>query len=252
MVVSRSHRVRSALALIVLIGACSIDARLLSRRSAPIQAEAGAGGSSGSDAGAAGSGTAGTSDGGSTAQAPTNNADAGASSGKGECPDLDRNGIRDCEETLVKNSTFERDDSEWQLESPQVSSWDEHGSGDRAGSLLISNADTLKLSTATQCVRIQADERYLMSAETSVEAPADSGFSQLHARFYDTKDCSGNTSGFGVSGQVGVARAWTTLSGLVTAPSGSQSLLIRLVVARRSPEDAVFARFDNVLLRHVE
>ena len=237
------NRARSALALLVLV-ACSVDTRVLSRYSAPIQADA--------DAGAAGSGGDAVSEGGGGSALVPTNGEAGASSGNAECPDLDGNGIRDCQETLIKNPTFERDDSEWQLESPLVSAWDEHGSGDRAGSLRIMNTETLKLSTATQCVRIAGGERYLMSAETSVEALPDAGFSQLHARFYDSKDCTGNASGFGVSGQVGLERAWTTLSGLVTAPSGAQSLLVRLVVARRSPEDAVSARFDNVLLRHVD
>ena len=244
------NRARSAWALLFLVGACSVDTRVLSRRSAPIQAEAGAGGSGALKSSAAGIGGDGMS-GGGTGHVPAS-AEAGATSGKGDCPDLDRNGIPDCQETLIKNATFERDDSEWQLESPLVSAWDEDGSGARAGSLRITNADTFRLSTATQCVRIQGGERYLMSAETSVEAAPDSGFSQLHARFYDSRNCSGNASGFGVSGQVGLDRRWTTLSGLLSAPVGSQSLLIRLLVARRSPEDAVSARFDNVLLRHID
>lgn len=256
-----------ALPLLGVLVACSLDVRELKP-----QATLGDGGASDSNAGngasgpsaRAGSSAGGSSnDAGSTSQGGRNTAGtAGAPSSLVEgCPDLDENGVGDCEETLAKNAAFASDVSDWEPELDAIVAWNEanatsdHPSGSalvRAEGVVESTIPGSALRDVSQCVSVSGKQLVAVYANAFVPTGQDeAGRAEIDVFFFESADCSGSLSASFVTPQPldgGVDR-WMSLKAGQVSSDSTRSALVKLAVLKPFKAASFEARFDNVLIR---
>ncbi|MBC8132627.1 MAG: hypothetical protein H7X95_06570 [Deltaproteobacteria bacterium] len=187
--------------------------------------------------------------------------DAGvaATGGRHECPDLDRNGVLDCKESLVINSDFRTGVEGWTPELDMRQGFASSGSDGlpASGAIAVINAsqsDTALGSTmggAKQCLPATGPTTYDIFLQTLV-APNPDGLTSSGAafQFFPLADCSGVPSGTFMLPLADVnLTGWRVLQGRMAIPAGTRSLLVRLVVLKPFKQAATQALFDNVLVK---
>ncbi len=216
----------------------------------------GTGGSTGA-AGANGAGGSGSSASGGTGN---RGGAAGASVASSPCPDLDANGVPDCQETLVQNPGFDSAPTGWKSEPGSSASWtSQDGRGNSSsGAIAVVNSDTNPVDApygtttagAFQCLAVTPGACYQVDAQASIP----SGQASVAAGFvldeHATSDCSQPPVTSFVSPQISNAGAWQTISGTTTrVPLGVGSVAVRLVAVKPLAQPSAQALFDNVLVR---
>ena len=242
-----------------LSSGCSACFNLTATTSCPSGAAgangAGGGGGSTGAAGASGAGGSGsTVGGGSGGRGGT----AGASAPP--CPDLDANGVPDCQETLVQNPGFDSAPTGWKAEPGSSTSWtSQDGRGNVSpGAVAVVNSDTnpadapygTTTAGAFQCLTVTPGACYQVDAQASIP----SGQASVAAGFvldeHATGDCSQAPVTSFVSPQIASPGAWQTISGTTTrVPLGVGSVAVRLVAVKPLAQPSAEALFDNVLVR---
>jgi hypothetical protein len=213
---------------------------------------------------------AGTGDGGGTGGGQT---DAGADATEGaptegpptemaltSCPDLDLNGTPDCQEDLLLNGTFALDGAAWISEFAAQQAFDSHDASAAiwSGSLAVTNSSVdatdgdWNMTGSNQCVAVSAGGTYVVYAQSFIVTATSGTMAKAGAglRFFNTANCSGAASGAGyLAPLVVTAASWVTLQGMAMAPTGAQSVAVRLLVQKPYNQAATTARFDNVLFK---
>ncbi|MGC4090116.1 MAG: hypothetical protein QM756_19980 [Polyangiaceae bacterium] len=247
-------------------------------RSASGSGGAAAGGKAATSGGSGGASSGGVSSGGASSGGASNggasnggvssggNGSGGSSGGLGSggalwaCADLDANKTPDCNETLVKDATFESpfnpSQSNWKVDAGAVAAWDalDAGAGAPSGSLLLTNQSStgtdLTQVGAAQCISVSAGKPYSAFAQSYAQASAGGVFARLSLTYFSNSGCTGAASSLVVAPLEGTTNGWRVLSlSRVAAPSGATSALVRLEVLKLPTSPSVNVRFDNVLVR---
>lgn len=260
--------------------ACPVDERELEGLSIGVsgssgQAGAGNGGENdGGDGNSGSSGQGGSSQGG-TGGTGTQGGDAGMSAQGGSagsaglaaagggpptrCPDLDVNGVLDCDETIAINPDFDSDVLPWIGETNIVVDWqdrDAHGITS-SGALSVENQTDVdqsgsSLLAARQCVSVLGDTVYNFAVEVLVPAESVNAQGGMILFFYDGAACTGNLADTPLTSNFVNASEWTVAQKTYLTPASAESVMVRLVSQKmfRDPPTKVF--YDNVLVRKVE
>ena len=175
------------------------------------------------------------------------------------CPDLDANGVLDCEESLLSNPDFAAGVVGWKPEPNMMATFDARDafgfSG--SGSIAVTNSaqstgSDLIMGGAVQCVSTPGminltfyGQAFLASQGTGPGTTMGAAFD-----FYPAGDCYGSSTGattimFSDSSVSG----WRMLQGTVSQFVGTRSLAVRLVVTKPPAQPATQALFDNILIR---
>lgn len=223
------------------------------------QLEPGAGGESGSgEAQGASGGTGGTTGGtgGGTGGTSAVGAGTGGSAGfMGHCPDLDGNGVSDCDETVITNAAFDTDASGWTSETNVSLEWvaNDAGGVSDSGSLGVSNTlevtqDGSLMVGAHQCQPVNGATVYDFRTQISVpdEAPDTSGGFQI--TLFDGPKCTGNTLDTRSSESFTQGSAWKVAELTYLTPTVAKSVSLRLVSIKPFVQPPVTVLFDNVLM----
>jgi hypothetical protein len=210
----------------------------------------------GGDAGAASEGGAG---GGGGRDDDDDDDGGGGGAGGGAwtlCPDLDGNNQADCNETQVRNATFDFDTENWS--SPQggiALAWEDTDAhaGERSGSLSVENLmsvdiDGSSVVGARQCFPVSGGADYRMAAEISVPELGIEGSGGLQLVFYDEVGCTGELVGAPVSSFANPGPAWRAVTLEHYAPPEAKSGSLRLVSVKLFRDTAFKVLFDNVLV----
>jgi hypothetical protein len=205
------------------------------------------GGMSGTD-GAGTGGTGGT--GGAAVDAPPD-------APTGACPDLDNNGIADCQESLVMNPDLDTGPASWLPDGVSSVRWasDRDAQNNAAsGALAVTNTTVasqsgVSMGGAQQCVPV-TEAGYRVMAEAFIAAGQSPGHAVINIYFFDSADCSGAIRAPFTSTAIGDTGGWRRIDGgVVTPPAGVRSARIKLAVAKDFAVPPLEVLFDNVLLR---
>lgn len=218
-------------------------------------AKEGAGGPVAGKGGAGGfaSGTGGT--GGLADAGPRGDATPGDARAPGMCPDSDKNGVTDCAENLVKNGDLSVDLTGWIAQPYTTQDFIlEDALGDpQSGSIAVTSTnmidmDGLSMVGPRQCVATAASA-FDVRAQVFVRSILATAQAAVNVPFFATADCSGSQITSYTSPLVSGQGAWQLTKGTMTAPAGSKSMSVRLVVIKPFKQPALKVLFDNVLLR---
>jgi hypothetical protein len=223
------------------------------------------GGSSGQGGSSTRGGTGGTAEqggsGGSSAQGGSSSGGSSAGGGgpRTRCPDLDVNGVLDCDETLVENPTFDSDVLPWIGETSIAVDWrdtDAHGVTE-SGSISVENRTDVdqsgsSLLAARQCVPVLGNTVYNFAVEVSVPADSMNAQGGMILFFYDGPVCTGDLADTPLVSNFVNSSEWTVAQKTYLTPVSAKSVMVRLVSQKmfRDPPTRVF--YDNVLVRKVE
>jgi hypothetical protein len=226
--------------------ACHVDERQLSASTS--------GGVTGGDSSAGGTGSR---DCDNTADSSTAGRLSKSACSTGICPDLNENSIADNTETLVHNPTFEADfnSAGWDREFGVSQGWfhaDACGKPDSGSmsltSLYAGTTSPHAQNGARQCVSVEPGRSYSLTADVDPDGIALAGVALV---FFSTENCAGDplTGSSRSSKLVDSIGDWQTVAVTGAAPTGAQSVAVRLSVGARSipPSGAGDALFDNVL-----
>lgn len=223
----------------------------------------GAGGSLGSDGGAGtGNGGAGAGSGGNGGATATAGAGGGGSAGNAStCPDLDADGVPDCQQTIVANPSFSSVIAPWAAEIGATASWtsrDANGSA-ISGALAVTNVDTnvthasngSVTAGAYQCISVAAGSSYEVAAHAFLPSGQGAGWAGFVLEEYFAAGCAGAPWPVPfVSPQVTATGSWQTVSATTTQiPLGIVSVGVRLVAGKPAAQASLEALFDDVLVR---
>jgi hypothetical protein len=211
------------------------------------------GGSGGTGATSA---TGGTDRFGGTGGAPS---ESGGSAGAGEperCPDLDDNGVLDCDETILKNPAFDRDVESWSNDVDMDLAWeDADATGQDASGALGATSefrldqDGSKLLGARQCVPVAPARVYEFGAQIFVPEDAGETRATVQLLVYDGPSCSGDIVDNKMSSDlVGASPDWQPARLTYLTPTSAKSINLRLISIKLFREDPVTVLFDNVLV----
>jgi len=205
----------------------------------------GSGGTSGTDASGSGKGGAGS--GGSAGHATGGSPD-------GDCLDLDSNEVPDCQETLVKNGSFDTSAKSWIVDDSAVTqSWDHRDADDQSssGSLVVTNkeagdVDGFAMVGTQQCLPVDEQGAYRFVAQLYISSGQGDGNGGVNLWFFNLPDCQGSILNATTKLQV-MTDTWQMVYAQPVTPMGARSVAVRLVVSKpyRSPKFSV--SFDNVL-----
>lgn len=211
-------------------------------------------------------GSGGTRGGGSGSSGESGNAGTSASGGSsGEdggpptrCPDLDFNGVLDCEETLVPNGNFESMALPWIAETEVVADWEDSDAHDvmDSGSLGVENQKNVDMAGPTMlgvrwCVSVNGSSVYRFAVEAMVPEEAENAQAGIQLIFHDGPLCTGNqpdlpktSLSFITSGQ-----GWRVAEITQLMAAEVKSVVVKLVSMKpfRDPPSRVF--FDNILVK---
>jgi hypothetical protein len=191
-------------------------------------------------------------------------AGSGGSSAEGggpptRCPDLDVNGVLDCDETLAINPTFDSDVLPWIGETGIVldlHETDAHGVTG-SGALSVENQTDVdqsgsSLLAARQCISVLGNTIYDFAVEVAVPAESVNAQGGMIMFFYDGPACTGNLADNPVISTFVSASDWTVAQKTYLTPMSAESVMLRLVSQKmfRDPPTKVF--YDNVLVRKTE
>jgi hypothetical protein len=182
---------------------------------------------------------------------------AGTSSGPGRCPDLDGNGVFDCDETMIKNPSFDvaMQTQNWLPDTDLELSWhdgDARGYAD-SGSLIVENQaeydqDNESMLGARQCIPVTAGAIYHFAAEISVPDDAGEGRGGIQIIVYDVPACVGDIVETFTTNTV-KGSAWKVNQVTYIAPPTGKSIAMRLVAVKPFRDPPVAVSFDNILVR---
>jgi hypothetical protein len=269
--------IRRSPKLLVLCGgaviACALDNRALNGVDSPCVETnqcmdgAGAGGraNSAGSAGRAGSGALGGASSGAGGTNATAGGPAAGDAGQqqvgpaNKCPDLDKNTVLDCTETLVSNPGFDADIKGWTAEASSAVSFeslDAWGSN-TSGSVRVENRgaatgpDTgLVYSGLNQCVKIHSDHAYVIFAQMYARGSTVNAYASVVGRVFASTDCTGTPLHVETSPIQGTVNVWLTLQATVPAVTSAGSLMVELSVGKpTSVSGPSVLNFDNVLVR---
>ncbi len=223
----------------------------------------GAGGSGTGGVGAGYSGSAGTGRGGSGGGTGGSSETGGGSSGTAggpvntRCPDLDHNGVLDCDETLIDKAAFDTDASvaAWSIETGLVLSWsnlDAQGH-DQSGSLAVKNdiEENLvgtQIVGARQCINVSGGTVYRFAAQVSVPNYAGETKAGIQIIVLDTPSCAGTVLDSPTTNLV-KGPEWQVAEIIYLTPTTAKSIAVRLAQIKPFRQAPVAVLFDNVLVR---
>jgi hypothetical protein len=226
----------------------------------------GAGGSSGAAAtGGAGGGTGGGQGSSGGIAGTGGNAGSGGSgsagSGGAGCPDLDGDGVTDCQQTLVKNPGFDDATTSWTAEPGSTVSWTstDGDANSKSGAIAVTNTDTnvndapygTTTTGAFQCVTVDPGSCYQVDVQAYLPSSSGSGAAGFILDYYTSATCADAIPAtVFISPQVTATDSWETVSGKTTQiPLGVAAVAVRLVAVKAVAQASEEALFDNVLLR---
>lgn len=171
------------------------------------------------------------------------------------CPDLDKNGVQDSDETALANFGFDEDERDWQIDSSVTLQWDERDAcGDvGSGSLSLRN-ETESGSPAnsfvgvTQCLDTAAGQQFVASAQVWIPGNQGTGSAGLALHFFDSEDCNGLPIEQR-NGLSAVVKQWAAVHVRIAAPSDSRSAKVRVGAVKAFNAEPFEAFVDNVLVR---
>jgi hypothetical protein len=174
------------------------------------------------------------------------------------CADLDTDGVADCEETLVENSSFTTTVDGWQPEMDAMLSWHTRNALDDGPSGSLRLTTKVTQASAVQCLSL-AGERlviayvnaFVEATEATEEEDEDEGRAVLAVTFFESEGCLGDAHAFFETPASAVIGEWTTLQagGLSRATTRSLSVALVGVKAALAIEQTLY--FDNVMLKAV-
>jgi hypothetical protein len=174
---------------------------------------------------------------------------------QGRCPDLDSDGVLDCEETVVQNPSFDLNPDSWMPESNLGLSWSDVDAlgRDDSGSLGASNQfqtdlDGNMMVGARQCLAITPGVVYHYFLQASVPEEGIGTQAGLQVIFYDNVQCTGSTLDVAASSLVD-GDDWSVASVTYPTPWGAKSAAVRLIVIKPYRQPPVVTLFDNVLVQ---
>jgi hypothetical protein len=175
----------------------------------------------------------------------------------GRCPDLDGNTVLDCDETMIKNPSFDgsMQTQNWVADSDLELRWhadDAHGYA-TSGSLIVENQaeydqDNESMLGARQCVPVTAGAIYHFASEISVPDDAGEGRGGIQITVYDVPACVGDIVEAFTTNTV-KGSAWKVTQVTYIAPPLAKSLAMRLVAVKPFRDPPLAVSFDNVLVR---
>ena len=283
---SLAARAAALIAVSALVTGCTVDERAL-EPIPPIYSDAGvgatpgtggsdgggesgAGGTPGNEAGTTASGTDGGGPSGSGGSSGTGgNLATGGSSGSSmagsggvdcgcgpfRCPDLDKNNVPDCDESIALNPSFDSNARGWAIDTGANVSWvkdDAHGNV-ASGALGLLNAAELdrdggSLLGARQCLAVEGGRAYHFALQVAVPAEAEATYGGFELFVYDGPACSGSE----LDDQRSIMleeTAWTMTELTYFTPSAARSVSMRLIALKPFRAPPAEVRFDNVLVR---
>ncbi|HEY1536699.1 MAG TPA: hypothetical protein VGF76_21910 [Polyangiaceae bacterium] len=172
------------------------------------------------------------------------------------CPDLDGDGVSDCTETAVKNSTFDADVSSWASESGATIAWNAKDLLDQAGSgsALVTSTGSIDAAgdsfvAANQCIPVSDGQVVDLVANTYIDAGQVTGRASISLWFFPVADCPGDSSPdvFETSAVFATEKV-QTLRGRKAVPAGMLSLRVRLGVIKPFQAETFSVHFDSVLV----
>jgi hypothetical protein len=177
------------------------------------------------------------------------------------CPDLDGNGVGDCQETLLDNGDFKLDVDGWSPDSDADLSWDEqNAAGDApSGSALLKGTNSAApgasgsvLRFAKRCLPINGSQLVTVYANAFVAGgQAADGHAEVDVYFFDVAACGGTSvTSFSTPQPLDATTdKWLTLkAGSVSGPN-AQSALVTIALSQPLSAASFSAHFDNVLLK---
>lgn len=200
-----------------------------------------------SGAGGTGAGT------GSSTSASATTGEGGAGNGAA-CPDLDSNGVADCDETLVTNAAFDSNLNDWHEEPNALGHWSDDDALEHAasGSANITNRGYLEHSEGRitrglwQCIPASGGAKYRLLAQVRILGEGRQG--GINVAFYDGPQCTGNVAN-AATPLLGTTTDWELTEAQAEAPTNARTMLVRLVVSKPFSSPATTVDFDNVLIR---
>jgi len=207
---------------------------------------------SGGSSGASGGGSAGTAGIAGTSGGLPGDAGAPGSVAPG-CEDLDSDSVPDCDETLVKNSSFDANVAHWNADDSVMQDWarDDADAHDSSGSLTLTNTTSedvngYTMSGTAQCVPVDETSSYHFVAELYVPEGQGEGNGGVNLWFFNLPNCEGSIVS-ATTKLEGVTGKWQLVYANPVTPMDAHSVAVRLVAAKpyRNPKFAV--SFDNVL-----
>lgn len=177
----------------------------------------------------------------------------------GACPDLNVDGVPDCQETLVGNSTFNSDGTSWTTEYGMLSAWTAGPAADAAGSgtsggldvtnPVVADLDGSTMGGVRQCISATAARTYSIFAQIFIPPGQGAGSGALSIGYYSTADCTGAASSVLTTGLVTDTNGWKVTQAAAPAPAGTKSMAVRLVIQKGFRDPTFHAYFDNVLVK---
>jgi len=251
-----------ALAVAWLYSACSLDERTLM-----LEPSDGGGSNHGGSAGrspAAEAGTtAGHGGGEQGGQAGQTGDAAGGQAGEGYggattfedgCTDLNHNGVSDCTETLLLNSSFTSDVAEWKVEIGATLIWDplDLMEAVASGSALVTSSGSIdapgvSLVAAGQCVAVEPGKTVEIYAQARTESGPVDGNAAISLWFFPTAGCGESPSLVYQTSPITPGQT-ALLQGSTVVPDSMLSARVRLGVIKPFRAESFSVRFDNLLI----
>jgi hypothetical protein len=248
------------------LAGCSVDDRQLQ------PAPDGDGGSAATQGGAHGSSVAGSS--GKSGTSGSNSAGAVADSEGGAggdvvqpptiatvdgCPDLDADGVSDCQQTLVANAGFATNVASWHADTGASLTWDPRDALNDAtsGTALLSAASGAfdsggsSLVTASQCIAVTGGQIVIAYANVLIDKGQDStGQAAIYVDLFGASGCAGTAAStfFTPMPEDASAGEWLTLQAGLKSSGGTQSARVMLAIEKPFQAESYHARFDNILV----
>jgi hypothetical protein len=181
--------------------------------------------------------------------------EAGSEAPALHCPDLDLNGVADCDETLVQNASFDEDAIGWDPEPDAQMRWRSLNASTEAnsGSLEVANtfvgeSQVNGFSAAFQCVAAVPGRSYHLRANVWISSEQVFAGAGFIAEAYDGDDCTGAVVAT-QSAMTIATDAWGLVAQTITVPNMGHSLKLRFGILKPFDATPATVLVDNVLLR---
>jgi hypothetical protein len=172
------------------------------------------------------------------------------------CPDLDENGVGDCDETLVRNANFSRGIELWKPEPNILIQGEAHDASENSppssmsvASVLERASDALVTAGASQCVVLPGGGDYTFFAQVYLPPDQGEGSAGISGLFFDNESCVGPATGTFMSMFVKDTDEWVSIGGTWPAPETALSVSIRLLTTKPFRQPELQALFDDILVR---
>jgi hypothetical protein len=166
------------------------------------------------------------------------------------------NGVADCEQTLVSNSTFVSDVVGWDpVAGSSTAEWVATGPNGSTGALRASQIQVQAGATNVvnggpeQCVPATPGA-HIVRGEVFIGNNDGDGSATINISFYSGTTCT-NTSFIGAfqAPFVTSRSVWSLIQGVANAPAGTARMKIRLGINKLLGQPASSATFDHVLIK---